>query len=286
MGRKGVFKSESGKSEVLAHYSKLIKGIQVSYQERYVDTSYGKTFMIETGQPSKPKIFLFHGSCSNSAMWFSDLKFLSEAFHCFAVDILGEAGKSDENRLNLQSDDHAKWIDELLNGLKVEGGHFIGNSFGGWMALKYATTFPKRVKSLSLIATSGITNTKFSFLMKSIVYSFMGEKGVQKLNAYIFGSDEIPQIAVETINLIFRNFNPMMGALPIYKDEALRNLSMPVLYIAGENDVTVDVEKTADRLKKTLKNPEIRIIRNNGHVLYNLTQEIVPFIKSHTGEDT
>jgi len=286
MGRKGVFKSESGKSAVLAHYSKLVQVIQVPYQEHYVDTSYGKTFMIETGEPSKPKIFLFHGSCSNSAMWFSDLNVLSKEFNCFAVDILGEAGKSDENRLDLQSDDYAKWIDEILNTLNIESGHFIGNSFGGWMVLKFATTFPKRVQSLSLIATSGITNTKFSFLMKSIFYSFMGERGIRKLNAYIFGTDEIPEIAVETTNLIFRNFNPMMGALPIYKDEALRKLTMPVLYIAGEKDVTVDVNMTADRLRSTLKNPDIRIIKNNGHVLYNLTKEIIPFIKSQSGADT
>src|SRR6056297_1079743 len=207
MRREGVYKSDKGKREVLAHYSNLIQGIQVPYRERYVDTSYGKTFMIETGQQTKQKVFLFHGSCSNSAMWFADLITLSKEFNCFAIDLLGEAGKSDENRLDLKSDDYAKWIDELLGTMSIEGVHLIGNSFGGWMALKFATTFPKQVKTLTLIATSGVTNTKFSFIMKSIVYSFMGEKGIQKLNAYIFGTD-VPQIAIETTNLIFRNFNP------------------------------------------------------------------------------
>ena len=107
-----------------------------------------------------------------------------------------------------------------------------------------------------------------------------------KLNEYIFGSDEITQIAIETVNLIFRNFNPMMGALPVYKDSELKKLSMPVLYIAGENDVTVDVKKTAERLRKLLKKQEIKIIKNNGHVLYQSTEEIIPFIQTHIGVTT
>jgi len=284
MGRKGVFKTEKGKKEILDHYSQLIDFIKVPYVQRYLNTSYGQTHLIETGDPSKPKIFLFHGSCSNSAMWFSDLRSLSEDFNCFAVDILGEAGKSDENRLDLQTDDYAKWVNELLGELSVEKINLIGNSFGGWMAMKFATTFPKKVDTLTLIASSGITNTKASFLMKSIFYSFMGEKGIQKLNAYIFGTDDIPDIAVETTNLIFRNFKPMMGSLPVYTDEELGKLTMPVISFAGENDVTVDAKKSAERLEKTVNRVEIKLIKKSGHVLYNLTDEIIPFIKKHVGE--
>jgi len=283
MGRKGVFKTEEGKKAIIDHYDGLIKGIPVDYTEHFADTSFGRTYVIETGMASKPKVIFFHGSCSNSAMWFGDLKKLSNEFHCFTVDILGEAGKSDENRLNLQSNQYADWINELLDVLGIHRCNVIGNSFGGWMALKFATVFPERVQTMTLIAPSGVTKTKGVFLFKSILYSFMGEKGIRRLNAYILGTDDIPQIAVDTIKLIFRNFKPIMGALPLFTDDQLSRLKMPVLYLAGENDVTMDAHKSAQRLKTLLAKPDIRIIENNGHVLYDQMDEIVPFLNQFGG---
>ena len=62
------------------------------YRERYVDTSYGLTYILESGSPDLPPIFLFHGSTSNSAAWFADINELSQHFLVFAVDLVGDTG--------------------------------------------------------------------------------------------------------------------------------------------------------------------------------------------------
>ena len=56
MGRKGVFKTEEGKKAIIDHYDGLMKGIPVDYTEHFADTSFGQTYVIETGMASKPKV--------------------------------------------------------------------------------------------------------------------------------------------------------------------------------------------------------------------------------------
>ncbi|MGI5970563.1 MAG: alpha/beta fold hydrolase [Oscillospiraceae bacterium] len=40
----------------------------------------------------------------------------------------------------------------------------IGNSLGGWMALKFATAYPERVSKLVLIASAGLAEIRPQFI--------------------------------------------------------------------------------------------------------------------------
>lgn len=40
------------------------------------------------------------------------------------------------------------------------------------------------------------------------------------------------------MNLIVENYNPIQD-LPVYEDEQLKRLDMPVLFIGGENDAII-----------------------------------------------
>ena len=273
-----VFRTEEGKVKVLTYYKELLCSLPVSCQEKFVKTSFGETYLLEAGNIDNPVMLLFHGSCSNSAMWFGDIGALSRQYRVLAVDIIGEAGNSAENRLDLISDGYAQWIRELMDALCIQKAILMGNSFGGWMSLKFATAFPERVNKLVLIATSGITPTRLSFILKSIYFTMRGEKGLKYMNKMIFGTEKIPKEVTEFSNLIMKNFKPMMGALPIYTDEQLKRLTMPVLYIAGEKDVTVDTGKTEDRIIKFMPSAQIHLLKDSGHVIYNILDTILPFL--------
>ncbi len=64
-------------------------------------------------------------------------------------------------------------------------------------------------------------------------------------------------------------------------DDELKSLTMPVMLICGEHDVTLNVDNAAKRLNETAKEAYIRIIKDNGHVVYNIVEDIMKFIKSH-----
>lgn len=280
MNEMGVFKSEEGKSAILDYYKKLLSQLSYSYTEKLVNTTFGSTYVFEAGEKENPPIMLFHGSCSNSSMWFADIAKLKEKYHVFAVDIIGEAGNSAENRLIVNSDEYAKWVNEILDALQLNTVALMGNSFGGWMSLKFATTFPEKVDKLVLIAASGIVPVRLSFIVQSILAVMRGEKGFKALNKKLFGLDEIPEEVIYVTNLIMKHFNPMTGALPFSSDESLKKLNMPVLFIAGENDITMKPYKAAEKLKATIADCEVQIIKNSPHVIYNLMDRVMPFLQS------
>ncbi len=82
-----------------AYYNQVLS--QFPFEQKYIKTAFGKTFMLTAGQESNPPVILLHGSCSNSAFWFPEMMALSENYRVFAVDIIGEAGNSEEYRPDL-----------------------------------------------------------------------------------------------------------------------------------------------------------------------------------------
>lgn len=273
-----VFRSQVGKEKIIAYYDSLLNRCRDFIKERDVETSFGKTHLLEAGADGLQPLLLFHGSCTNSAMWLGDMRELSKQYHAFAVDIIGEAGKSVEYRPDPRSRDYVLWIEQLMDALELPKAAFMGNSFGGWMALKFATERPERVEKLVLLATSGITPVKFSFLLKSIVSAAKGEKGLESLGRTIYGKTDLPPEVLEASGLILKYFQPMVGALPLFTPQELSRLTMPLFYLAGENDATVDARKTADKIKKLIPHAEVEIIKGSGHVIYNTMDKVIPFL--------
>jgi pimeloyl-ACP methyl ester carboxylesterase len=274
-----IFNSFQGKEKILSYYGSLINQQTIAYNEKYIDTNFGETFILTAGNENNPPVFLFHGSCSNSSMWFGDVPRLAKNYYVIAVDILGEAGRSEEKRLDLTTSEYADWIMCLMESLNIEKAVFIGNSYGGWLSLKFAVTYPDKVSLLILIAASGIVPASLSFVAKTIIYTLQGKKGVEKMNQMIFGEDKVPDEINKVTSMILENFNPMTGKLPVFSDEELSKLTMPVFFIAGENDVTMNVSKAALRLKGNISSLTCRIIKNHGHVIYNAVEYILQFME-------
>jgi len=65
---------------------------------------------------------------SNSAFWFPEIMALSNDYRVCAVDIIGEAGSSEEYRPDIDSDAFALWMKDVLNALSIERAVLIGNS--------------------------------------------------------------------------------------------------------------------------------------------------------------
>ncbi|MFV0242495.1 MAG: alpha/beta fold hydrolase [Lacrimispora sphenoides] len=272
-----VFKSPEGKERVLSIYNQLLS--QFPAKQRYANTIYGKTFVLECGLPENPPLLLLHGSCSNSAFWAAEISALSKNYHVFAIDMIGEAGNSEENRYDPSADEYALWLKEVLDKLQICRVIIMGNSFGAWMALKLATAFPEYVAKLILISPSGITPIRQEFISKSAEYVSRDKNSTEPFDDSIIGESDIPQKAKDFIMLIVQNFIPMTDALPIFADSQLKRLTMPVLLIAGESDVTIDAHETARRLAALAPMSETHILQGCGHILTNVLDITVPFLE-------
>jgi len=278
MNHKSLFKSEVGKDAILDNYNQLLAKCSVPYEELFLDTHYGKTYVITSGEPSLPPLILLHGSGSNSSMWIRDIERYSKHYRVFAVDIPGDPGKSEEKQYSLRGQAYSEWMDDVLHALQLDKASFIGISLGAWMAIHFAVKNPMKVEKIVLISASGIGPQKISFLFKAMPLLLLGEKGREKVSRLVYGNQTIPKEASDNVKIIARHFYFRNESVPIFTDSELSSLTMPILLIAGEKDVMLDSRKTIDRLSSLLPDANVKLLPDHGHVIINQTTHILPFL--------
>jgi len=266
-----VFRSAQGREAVLARYRGILEPFPL--ERRDVETRYGRTFVLEAGAKAAPPVVLLHGACGNSAFWLGDIFPLARDYRVLAVDIVGEAGLSAERRLDLESDAYARWLGAALDALGVERAALIGNSLGGWMALKFATASPERVAKLALFGASGVVPPSPLFRSEALQGGGQAAAGEAAMQDAV-----IPEPVLEFLRLIGDNFLPETRALPVFPDEAMRALTMPVLFAAGALDKTMDPPAAAERVRALLPRAEARLLEGQGHAILNIAEIALPFL--------
>ncbi len=97
-----------------------------------------------------PDVVMIHGLAANMAFWYLGIaRRLTAAFRVTLYDLRGH-GYSEAPPTGYTSADMAEDLDALLDHLDIEQAHLVGHSFGGTVALHYATLAPRRVRSLVL----------------------------------------------------------------------------------------------------------------------------------------
>src|SRR5690606_26872895 len=121
-----------------------------------VQTAYGNTRVIKTGNENGKKIVFFHGINAGAPICLEAVKGLGENYLLYAIDTIGQATKSDETVLNIKNDDYALWADEVLEKLAIEEADFVGISYGAYILQKLITHRPKRVNKCIFVVPSGL----------------------------------------------------------------------------------------------------------------------------------
>jgi pimeloyl-ACP methyl ester carboxylesterase len=201
----------------------------------------------------------------------------------YCVDVIGEPGLSAPSRPPLDASTYASWLKEVLDDLGLAHASMIGVSLGGWLALAFATAEPTRVNRLVLVSTSGIGRARLSFVIRALTLMLMGNWGRRKALKLAVGpirskpdatALEIGRLAA----LIGAHFKHRRERVPIFTDEALRRLTMPVLAIAGAQDALLDSKGTKRRLKAQVAQSSVRLLPGVGHVVRGEAAAISAFL--------
>ena len=285
----GVYKSETGRAAVEAYYGKALDEYRAArLTRRAVATGFGRTQVFACGDPSRPPLMLLHGSMANSATWLGMLPDFSKDFSLYCVDIPGEPGLSEPVRMPLAPAPRAAgapaaWLGQVLDGLGLASTAILGMSLGGFYALSFAIASPERVDALVLLATAGVAPQRRDFMFKVILCALLGAPGKRLLNRLIYHKAKVPPQIHEFQALVSANFTPVTEPIPIFSDEELRRLSMPLQYFGGDSDALLDTAKTAARLAVLCRGAEIHMLPDTGHAILDQWPAVKAFLVSHGG---
>ena len=155
---KTIYKSEEGKKKILELYDHQLSRLTVPYKDVYIQTSFGRTHLIETGSLSGEPLLVFHGGNATTAYNLLACDFLFDGFHIYAVDTIGHPGKSAETSLSATGYAYGRWIGEVISGLGYDCISLFGGSFGGGVIAKTMCEVPDKVKKAVLYIPAGIKN--------------------------------------------------------------------------------------------------------------------------------
>ena len=244
-----------------------------SMEKVHIPTSLGDTFCIKSGDEVKPSMILIHGSLSNSASWMADIKILNEKYQTFCLDIPGDPGGSEDRRFSWEGPFFSQWIIECMDYLNIDKSAVGGLSLGGWASLRFAIDYPEKVSKLFLLAPAGLAPIKGLSVLKLFILSLMGKWGQEKILHMLFKGKEITQELRDFFEVTAKNCKPRFGNPPVFSDEELSSLKMPVVFIGGDNDVLVDTKRSLERLSRCVDSLT-SIVLDEGHALVNLDDKV------------
>ncbi len=257
----------------------------VAYQTQYVPTRHGDTFVIASGVFDAPPLLLLHGAGSNSAIWLGDVAEYASRYRVYAVDLLGEAGKSAPNRPPWESAAYAEWLEDVLDGLDVEQAVLVGISQGGWTILKFAVAQPQRAAQLVLMCPGGVTADRSSFVWRALALSLLGKWGIRRLVRLLYGQQAVPAGVEDIFTVVMSGFKSRIGVLPLFSDAELARLTMPTLLLGGSQDALRDVHAIAARLQGLLPRLTVRILPGAGHVMLDTVAPALAFLAQTTSTE-
>lgn len=98
-------------------------------------------------------IFMLHGCGATSKVWIGQIEALSERFKVIVYD-QRSSGKSDHPTEDYTLDTLVEDLKGLIDFLKVDKTHLIGQSMGGWVSQNFTLKYPEKVNKLVLLGTN------------------------------------------------------------------------------------------------------------------------------------
>lgn len=268
---KSLYKSDSGKNEILNLYDEKLIDLKIEYHYKIIDSSYGKTNIIITGNPSNPPLIIIHGSNGCAPISLETYPNLSTQYQVFAIDVLAQPNKSAETRLSMKDDSYGKWINEIISALKIDKVTLVGFSFGGLVILKTLINKEDKIKEVYLASPAYIVNGnplmalfKVFIPMKRYIKT-KKNKFVEKFLSEVFTDRD--EFAIKYLSKVFINFNMDFTPVPIISEEEANKIKTPITLIAAKKDIMFPGEKMLKRADKIFLSVKYTVLlANSKHV--------------------
>jgi 3-oxoadipate enol-lactonase len=220
-----------------------------------------------------PAIVFAHGAGGNHLSWWQQVPHFRDRFTCVIFDHRG-FGQS----LDLRPIEQRPRFDEdlaaLIDHLGLPEVRLVAQSMGGWTCLGYAVTHPERVRALVMADTMGGLTSPELQAARDTARARVGAQTLES-GAYSPGFKQRNPAGAFLYDSI-RNLNPPreeslgsgtpMNRLAVSAEQAAA-LTVPVLFVEGENDVLIppEVIRVAQGM---IPGARLAMVGDAGHSVY------------------
>jgi pimeloyl-ACP methyl ester carboxylesterase len=265
-----LFKSAAGKDEILSLYDKKLRELNIDYQYKIIDTSYGETNVIITGAPENPPLMIVHGSNGCAPISLETYPNLSTHFQVFAIDVLAQPNKSAQTRLSMKDDSYGKWMNEIIDKLAINNVVLVGFSFGGLIILKTLLHNEVKIKEVFLAAPAYIVNgnpLKALFKVFIPMKRYMMTKKIKFVEQFL--SDvftERDEFAIAYLSKVFLHFKMDFTPVPVISKAEAKGITSPITLIAAKRDLMFPGDKMLRRASKIFSSVKTVLLEQSKHV--------------------
>ncbi len=265
----GHFVSAEAQAAYLRLYDVTLMGIPGQRESIDVSTTYGHVRVYRYGPDAGTPIVLLHGRAGTTVMWEQNIPGLAATHPVYAIDVLGEPGRSVQTVPIRSSREQAVWLNETLAELRLEKAHVVGVSGGAWLAYNLALYAPERIASLALAEPANVfARFDWRFLLGgfSLVPGLPDGVSARYLQ-WVAGRVSIEQPAGRLVLAGLRDYR-MKLPMPSYgKEDALRSIKVPTLALLGGRSVVHDPLEAARRAQTFLPDNRTEVWPEAGHGL-------------------
>ena len=289
------YRSEAAKNECFAWMdAQAAREWPAKSESRTVLTPWGPTFVRISGPAHSVPLVLLPGAASSSLMWAPNIQDLSADYRTFAVDRIGDFGRSICTRSIPRFRNLVEWFTEFLDALGLRDPvHLVGISYGGALAAEVALHCPARIRKLVLLAPGATVLRSSPRLMGRLAVAIFAHKsGLNSLMRWLFADAVRQQPAwventLEQLNLHMRSTRRVAPMPRVWSDTEWASLRVPTLFLVGEDEKIYSPTKALRRLRRVAPQVRGEIIAGAGHDFTFLAaaavdRGILDFLKDET----
>jgi pimeloyl-ACP methyl ester carboxylesterase len=256
----------------------------VSYETITVPTRYGNTHIIASGRKDAPPIILIHAMGVLSTMWLPNVADLSRNYRTYALDTIGDLGKSRLSNPGLYPKNgqaYSQWLVDVYNEIGISQAYVVGASSGGWITMNHAIYAADRVKGIVSLGPMGMPSWMTTLKVLSHLWSvllFPTQSNLDKIIRWALGdTPSVYEAFGDYMKIGVNSRSRIRMAPPLsFSDDRLRNIKPPTLLMSGERDHPIgNAKEVADRTKRLIPHVQVEIVPNAGHMMSTENPEFV-----------
>ncbi|RSM86332.1 alpha/beta hydrolase [Kibdelosporangium aridum] len=268
----GGFRSPQARAEYYAAYDRGFAALPAPTEECDVPTAFGTARVYRFGEPGPAPVVLLPGRAGTTIMWEPNLRAFVAGGPVYALDLIGEPGRSEQTAPIRNTDDQAAWLGTVFTTLDLRNVHLVGYSFGGWLAANLAVRAPDRLASLTLIdPVQTFAGFPIPLLARTALTLVPGIRrwARQSFLAWVSDGAEVdPDDPVATvIDEGMRTYRIVLPTPRLFTDVQLRGIKVPVLALIAGRSVMHDAQRAAARARELLPDARVELWPTATHAI-------------------